>query len=153
MMTGSAPTDDNSVGRRGLASMNAGIPRTGTVRGYGGSAGLWVVLCAWPLYAGHPELQIVPVSFVVALPLDALPPGYGRAFAVLLMSCTGSLLLPVWCSATPDRALRLEVVRRSWRSGALEGSPLCSTAAGRRAPAHDRTSYPAKSRGVRLLHG
>ncbi|MBO2458331.1 glycosyltransferase family 87 protein [Actinomadura violacea] len=49
------------------------------------------------LYATHPELQIGPLSFVVALPLDALGPPWGRTAAVFLMSCTGPLLLAaIW---------------------------------------------------------
>ncbi|MGI5328696.1 hypothetical protein [Actinomadura nitritigenes] len=49
------------------------------------------------LYATHPELQIGPLSFAVALPLDALGPSWGRTAAVFLMSCTGPLLLSaIW---------------------------------------------------------
>lgn len=49
------------------------------------------------LYATHPELQIGPLSFAVALPLDTLGPSWGRAAAVILMSCTGPLLLAaIW---------------------------------------------------------
>ncbi|MCW2886989.1 MAG: hypothetical protein QOE54_3154 [Streptosporangiaceae bacterium] len=49
------------------------------------------------LYAAHPELQIGPLTFLVARPLQVLGPGQGRTVAVLLMSLTGPpLLAALW---------------------------------------------------------
>lgn len=50
------------------------------------------------LYASHPELQIGPLTFVVARPLHMLDPWWqGRAAGVALMSMAGPLLLAgIW---------------------------------------------------------
>jgi hypothetical protein len=49
------------------------------------------------LYASHPELQIGPLTFLVARPFQLLGPMQGRVLAVLLMSLTGPpLLAALW---------------------------------------------------------
>ena len=45
------------------------------------------------LYAHHPELQIGPLAFLIALPWTWLPSGLGRWLAVLLMTAAGPVAL------------------------------------------------------------
>ncbi|MCW2946388.1 MAG: hypothetical protein JWR24_3105 [Actinoallomurus sp.] len=58
------------------------------------------------LYAAHPELQIGPISFLVATPFRLLGTWPGRAVAVLLMSVTGPLLLGLLWRLVPPSARR-----------------------------------------------
>lgn len=67
--------------------------------GHGPGAGLH-------LYAAHPELQIGPISFLVATPLRLLGAWPGRAAAVLLMSLTGPLVLGLIWRLIPPSARR-----------------------------------------------
>jgi Glycosyltransferase family 87 len=60
------------------------------------------------LYAAHPELQIGPISFLVARPLHLLDPWHGRAAGVILMSLTGPLVLAVIWRLVPEPARRPE---------------------------------------------
>jgi hypothetical protein len=53
------------------------------------------------LYAAHPELQIGPLTFLVARPFQLLGPVQGRVIAVLLMSLTGPPLLAVLWRLVP----------------------------------------------------
>lgn len=55
------------------------------------------------LYAAHPELQIGPISFVAAWLIHFIGPMHGRVLAVLLMSCTGPLLLAALWRLAPTR--------------------------------------------------
>jgi hypothetical protein len=49
------------------------------------------------LYATHPQLQIGPLTLLVATPLNALGPSGGRVAATFLMTCTGPPLLgAIW---------------------------------------------------------
>jgi hypothetical protein len=56
------------------------------------------------LYAAHPELQIGPISFLVATPLRLLGAGPGRAVAIVLMSATGPPLLALLWRWVPPYA-------------------------------------------------
>lgn len=59
------------------------------------------------LYAAHPELQIGPISFLVARPLHFLDP-WSRAAGVVLMSLTGPLILAAIWRLVPEPARRRE---------------------------------------------
>lgn len=55
------------------------------------------------LYASHPELQIGPLTFVIAGPLHLLDPWWhGRAAGVMLMSLAGPLLLAAIWRLVPE---------------------------------------------------
>jgi hypothetical protein len=53
------------------------------------------------LYAAHPELQIGPLTFLMARPFQLLGPMEGRVIAVVLMSLTGPPLLAVLWRLVP----------------------------------------------------
>ncbi|WP_433179444.1 hypothetical protein [Actinoallomurus sp. CA-150999] len=58
------------------------------------------------LYAAHPELQIGPISFLVAAPLQLLGSWPGRIVALVLMSATGPPLLGALWKLVPTAARR-----------------------------------------------
>lgn len=53
------------------------------------------------LYHAHPELQIGPLSFLVAAPFALLPPPLAKAAAVLAMSAAGAGVVAVWARLAP----------------------------------------------------
>jgi len=68
------------------------------------------------LYARHPDLQIGPLSFLVAVPFLALPADVGRVLAVAAMTVGGVGAVAVLARrSTGDRS-------RRWRRGVLAGA-------------------------------